>query len=158
MTYKQIINECINLNIEKEAIELLIMERLNIKRYELVLRLNEEIDSNIYQDIEKLKRGLPVQYILGYTYFYKSKFNVNSNVLIPRFDTEVLIDEVLKIIEKYYNNKKISIVDIGTGSGCIAISIKKEKPIIDMYAIDISKDALEFYSEGSCPSQPNMYC
>ena len=156
MTYKQIINECINLNIEKEAIELLIMERLNIKRYELVLRLNEEIDSNIYQDVEKLKQGVPVQYILGYAYFYKSKFNVNSNVLIPRFDTEVLIDETLKIIEKYYNNQKINIVDIGTGSGCIAISLKKEKPILDMYAIDISNEALEVAKENAIFNKTNI--
>ena len=156
MVYRELIKQCESLNIEKEAIELLIMERLNIKRYELVLRLNEEIDSNIYQDILKLKQGLPVQYILGYTYFYKSKFNVNSNVLIPRFDTEVLIDEVLNIIDKYYNNQKINIVDIGTGSGCIAISLKKEKPILDMYAIDISKDALDVAKENANLNNTNI--
>lgn len=155
MNYRQVIEECIKLNIEKEAIELLIMEKLNIKRYELVLRLNEEINSNILEDINKLKQGIPVQYILGYTYFYKSKFIVNPNVLIPRFDTEVLIDETLKIINNL-NKDEISLVDIGTGSGCIAISLKKEKPSLDIYAIDISKQALEVAKENAQINETNI--
>lgn len=155
MNYRQVIEECIKLNIEKEAIELLIMEKLNIKRYELVLRLNEEINSNILEDINKLKQGIPVQYILGYTYFYKSKFIVNPNVLIPRFDTEVLIDETLKIINNL-NKDEISLVDIGTGSGCIAISLKKEKPSLDIYAIDISQKALEVAKENAILNETNI--
>ena len=97
MTYRQIIKECEQLNIEKEAVIFLITEKLNIKKYDLILNLDNEIDNNLLNEIELLKQGIPVQYILGYTYFYKSKFNVNSNVLIPRFDTEVLIDETLKV-------------------------------------------------------------
>ena len=155
MNYRQIIEECVNLNIEKEAIDLLIMEKLNIKRYELVLRLNEEINSNILEDINKLKQGIPVQYILGYTYFYKSKFIVNPNVLIPRFDTEVLIDETLKIIDTF-NNQNLKIVDIGTGSGCIAISLKKERPFLDIYAIDISRDALDVAKQNAEKNNTNI--
>lgn len=142
MTYRQIIKECEQLNIEKEAIILLITERLNIKKYDLILNLDNEIDNNLLNEIELLKQGIPVQYILGYTYFYKSKFNVNSNVLIPRFDTEVLIDETLKVIDSY-NNLNIDIVDIGTGSGCIAITLKQERNNINIDAVDISSKALE---------------
>ena len=156
MTYREIINECITLGIEKEAIELLIMERLNIKRFELILSLDKEINSNILKDLELLKEGLPVQYILGYTYFYKSKFIVNENVLIPRFDTEILIDETIKIINDYYNNETIKIVDIGTGSGCIAISLKKEIDKLDMYSIDISKDALEVAKQNAILNDTNI--
>lgn len=149
MNYRQLINDCVQLNIEKEAVILLLTEKLGIQRYELLLSLDKEIDSKILPNIELLKQGKPVQYILGYTYFYKSKFYVNKNVLIPRFDTEVLIDEVLNIIDTYYFNQSIKLVDIGTGSGCIAISLKKEKPLIDLDAIDISKDALEIAKENA---------
>lgn len=143
MTYRQLINECIKKNIEKEAVILLIIETLNIEKYSLLLRLDEEIDSIILQNIKKLEQGIPVQYILGYTYFYKSKFKVNNNVLIPRFDTEVLVDEAIKIINEFLKTETIDIVDIGTGSGCIAISIKKECPSVNIDAIDISKEALD---------------
>jgi len=156
MTYRQIINECEQLNIEKEAIILLLTEKLNIKKYDLILNLDKEIDNNILKEIELLKQGIPVQYILGYAYFYKSKFNVNSNVLIPRFDTEILIDETLKIIEHYYNNSNIDIVDIGTGSGCIAISLKKEKHNINIDAIDISIDALNVAKQNAINNNVNV--
>ena len=66
-------------NIEKEAILLLIMERLNLKRHELILNLDNEINNNLNNDILRLKSYEPVQYILGYTYFYKSKFIVNKD-------------------------------------------------------------------------------
>ncbi len=157
MTYRQLINDLQNKNIEKEAIILLIMERLNIKRHDVLLSLDKEINSNILLDIEKLKQGIPVQYILGYTYFYKSKFKVNENVLIPRFDTEVLIEQAIDLIKTNYNNDKIlDIVDIGTGSGCIAISLKQELPNINMTAIDISLKALEVAKENALDNNVNI--
>lgn len=143
MTYRQLITECEAQGIEKEAVILLIIEKLKIQKFTLLLRLDEEIDSIILNDIDKLKQNIPVQYILGYAYFYKSRFIVNKNVLIPRFDTEILVDEALKVINNYYKNKNISVVDVGTGSGCIAISLKKEIPVINIDAIDISLEALE---------------
>lgn len=149
MTYRQLIKQCELLNIEKEAILLLIMERLNIPRHELILSLDKEINSNILNDVNRLKNNEPVQYILGYTYFYKSKFIVNKNVLIPRFDTEVLIEQALNIINENYNNQNIDVVDIGTGSGCIAISLKKENDNINMTAIDISNEALNVAKENA---------
>ena len=156
MIYRELINEIEKLNIEKEAIILLITEKLNIKKYDLILSLDKEVNSIILEDISKLKQGIPIQYILGYTYFYKSKFNVNENVLIPRFDTEVLIDEVLNIIDTNYKNKNIDIVDIGTGSGCIAITLKQERPSINIDAIDISKDALVVAKENSKLNNTNI--
>lgn len=149
MTYRQLIDECVTLHIEKEAVLLLITEKLKMQKFTLLLRLDEEIDSIIINDINKLKDGIPVQYILGYTYFYKSKFIVNKNVLIPRFDTEVLVEEVLKVINNNYLNESIDIVDVGTGSGCIAISLKKEVPVINVDAIDISLDALKVAEENA---------
>ena len=142
MTYRQIINKCVENNIEKEAVIFIITERLNISKSDLILNLDKEVDDCLIEDIDLLLKGIPSQYIIGYTYFYKYKFKVNNNVLIPRFDTEVLIDETLKVI-KEKNIEGIKIVDIGTGSGCIAITLKKEIPSINISAIDISKEALE---------------
>lgn len=93
------------------------------------------------EGIALLKKGIPVQYIVGNVDFYGNIIRVNKNVLIPRFETELLVDKTIKRINKYFNNKLIRILELGTGSGCIAISLKKEiNSIID--AIDISKEAL----------------
>ena len=93
------------------------------------------------EGIALLKKGIPVQYIVGNVDFYGNIIRVDKNVLIPRFETELLVDKTIKRINKYCNNKLIRILELGTGSGCIAISLKKEiNSIID--AIDISKEAL----------------
>ncbi len=92
---------------------------------------------NLKKAIKKLDKGIPVQYIIGNVDFYGYEFKVNKNVLIPRFETEGLVEIVLKYIDR---DKKI--VDIGTGSGCIAITIKKEINC-EVHAVDISKKALK---------------
>ena len=94
--------------------------------------------------IQKLKEGIPVQYIVGEVDFYGNIFKVNNNVLIPRFETEQLIEKTLEFARNKFN-KKIDIIDLGTGSGCIAITLKK---LIDcnMDAVDISSDALKVAS------------
>ena len=94
-----------------------------------------------YQEgLEKLKSGIPVQYIVGNVDFYGYKINVNENVLIPRFETEELIEKTLKYLPKkeFYN-----IIDLGTGSGCIAIVLKDKINNSMVTAVDISEKALE---------------
>ena len=84
------------------------------------------------EGIALLKKGIPVQYIVGNVDFYGNIIRVDKNVLIPRFETELLVDKTIKRINKYFNNKLIRILELGTGSGCIAISLKKEiNSIID---------------------------
>ncbi len=88
--------------------------------------LNKEVSIDEQKKIQELFNkylydNIPVQYILGYTYFYGLKFKVTKDVLIPRFDTEVLVENVLK---RSFNGAFV--VDIGTGSGCIAIALKKK--------------------------------
>lgn len=92
--------------------------------------------------LEKLNQGIPVQYIVGNVDFYGINFEVNNKVLIPRFETEELIEKTIKYINLIFNGK-ISVLDIGTGSGCIAVTLKKKLSNIEMDAIDISLDALE---------------
>lgn len=92
--------------------------------------------------LQELKTGKPIQYIIGEVNFYGYDFKVNENVLIPRFETELLVDKTIKKIKKLFIDKPVDIVDLGTGSGCIAITLKKEiNSNVD--AIDISKDALK---------------
>lgn len=92
--------------------------------------------------VEQVKLEIPIQYILGTTSFYGLSFVVNKNTLIPRPETEELVDLVLKELNKSGKlNQKI--VDIGTGSGCIAIALAKNLPSASVTAIDVSKEALE---------------
>lgn len=135
MTYREFIKS--NPYIEKEAILLLVTEKLHINKWEL--NLDDQIDFCLQEGFELVKNNIPVQYVLGYAYFYKSKFKVTKDVLIPRFDTEILVEEALKVIKEYENPK---VLDLCTGSGCIGISLKKEVPSIDITCSDISEEAL----------------
>lgn len=92
------------------------------------------------ENIERLNNGEPVQYIVGNVSFYGNIIDVDKRVLIPRFETEELVENTIKYIKKYNYN---SIVDIGCGSGCISITLKKIFPNILVDAVDISLDALE---------------
>lgn len=98
-----------------------------------------ENTTHILSALESLKQEKPIQYILGETTFYGLPFKVNKNVLIPRPETEELVDWVLQEVDK---KEDINILDIGTGSGCIAISLGKHLPKARVYAIDVSKSAL----------------
>ena len=95
---------------------------------------------NIEEAIKQLNKGIPVQYIVGNVDFYGYEFKVNKNVLIPRFETEELVNRTINFIKQYIPNPKI--VDLGTGSGCIAITLSKELDI-SVDAVDISDKALE---------------
>ena len=115
----------------------------------LVIHKDREISGNIeaefLKSVERLKQGEPVQYIIGKTEFYGLEFNVNSNVLIPQPDTEILVEEVIDIYNKNYSNynENITILDLCTGSGAIAISLKKNLNNVEVFASDISTKALE---------------
>jgi release factor glutamine methyltransferase len=99
-----------------------------------------KLESQYVSLFEKLASGLPPQYILGYAWFYGHKFMVGKEVLIPRPETEELVYNCLKIIS---NNNIKSALDVGTGSGVIAITIKGKKPNIQMEAVDVSMPALK---------------
>lgn len=91
----------------------------------------------------RLLQHEPIQYILGQADFYGLKFKVNRNVLIPRQETEELVFWILETIQKEIKNSNLKILDIGTGSGCIPITLKKKMPQLNVSAIDISTEALE---------------
>ena len=100
-------------------------------------------EDNLEEAIKRLENGEPVQYIIGDVDFYGNIIKVNKNVLIPRRETEELVEKTIERIKKIFPKKEISIIDIGTGSGCIPITIKKFLPNCNVTAIDISQDALK---------------
>lgn len=106
-----------------------------------------KVSKNIDEDYKKLINGYPIQYLIGYVEFYGYKIEINENVLIPRYETEYLVEKTINYSKKLFN-KKINILDIGTGSGVIAISLNKN---IDSYvtACDISEKALEVAKNNS---------
>ena len=123
--------------------ELILSKVINKKREEILLNINNDIHNS---DIIKFKNYLarrilkePIAYILGYKYFWKYKFLTNKSVLIPRPDTELIVEETLKYLP---HKKSKKILDIGTGSGCIIVSLLKERPKCSATAIDISRKAL----------------
>ncbi len=124
--------------------ELLLSSILKIDRFNLILNLEKEIKNNetkiFFDFIERRKKNEPVAYITGYKEFWKNKFKVNNNVLIPRPDSETLVEQVLSEIS--INSKK-KILDIGTGSGCIIISILNDRKKCRGVGIDISKNAIK---------------
>jgi release factor glutamine methyltransferase len=107
---------------------------------------------NIDTITEKLKKNEPVQYVLGYAWFASMKFKVNKNVLIPRPETEELVDWIVKEIENRKSkieNESISILDVGTGSGCIPITIKKKCPAASVSAFDVCSEAIFIANENA---------
>jgi release factor glutamine methyltransferase len=97
---------------------------------------------------EKLKEGVPLEYITGYAYFYRSLFKVTPDVLIPRSETEILVELASQEIQKNYRNKICRLVDVGTGSGVIALTLMMEDfAILDVVATDISDKALTLAKE-----------
>jgi release factor glutamine methyltransferase len=106
--------------------------------------LNQSDVLKIYDTAKALKTGMPIQYIFGEADFYNLKFKVNNSTLIPRPETEELVDLIIKRFkQETRNNQKLNILDIGTGSGCIPIALKKNIPNSKVTGIDISKEALE---------------
>lgn len=102
--------------------------------------LKKYYQGDIKEALKKLDNGVPVQYIVGNVDFYGLNIKVNNNVLIPRFETEELVEKTINYIKKYFN-KKVDIIDLGTGSGCISIALKKNVDS-NIDAVDISPDAL----------------
>ena len=123
--------------------ELLLSSVINKTREYLIINSKEEISEDdskkFYNLVERRKKQEPIAYILKKKDFWKSTFYVDKSVLIPRPDTEILLQEALLNISK---NKIKSILDIGTGSGCIILSLLKEHKHLNGIGIDISKKAV----------------
>jgi len=132
-------------------IKIIFEDLFNISQIKLISEKNLKLTSKQVNDLkqvtERLKYFEPLQYIIGFTEFYDLKFRVNKNVLIPRPETEELVDLIVK---QYKNSsKQLKILDIGTGSGCIAISLAKNISNSNVTAIDIDEKVLKTASENA---------
>ena len=144
LTKGMIILKSNNIETPKLKARLLLQYILKKDRQYLIVYDNKEIDKKVqweyFINIEKLSNGVPLQHITHTQEFMKMDFFVNENVLIPRPDTEILVEEVIELAKKM---EKPKILDLCTGSGAIAISIAKNVPTAEVTAIDISEKALE---------------
>ena len=113
-------------------------QNINIKDWQI---LKEKYPNNLEQIVSKIKSGYPIQYLIGDVEFLDCLIDVDDRVLIPRFETEYLVSLVIDYAKKHFNHK-ISTIDLGTGSGCIAIALKKHLNS-QVAAVDISLDALD---------------
>ena len=122
---------------------ILLSKSINKDKKHIILNTKEILSSKQFNNfnsfIERRKKGEPIAYLINKKEFWKDEFYVNKDVLIPRPDTELLIEQVLKI---YSEESQLQILDIGTGSGCILLSILKERPNFYGTGIDISKKSI----------------
>lgn len=130
--------------------EMLITEALHINKTELFTKsipISEETSKKLDTFALRRIKGEPIQYIIGYVDFHGLKIEVGRGVLIPRPETELLVEEAIKIIKKLKEEKNleiIRIIDLCTGSGCIAIALAKHFPFAEVYGVDISDIAIEY--------------
>lgn len=133
---------------EDSAIKLLMQHATNKESYELLLDFDEVLpgeQSRIFEtNVHKyLNENLPIQHLIGHETFYGHKFIVNSDVLIPRFETEELVSKVLELYDDHFDNQEIDVVDVGCGCGAIGLSLKIEEPRMSVTLTDISQPALD---------------
>ena len=150
MKYYEIINQgskILKLNKIKSSSldsEILLSSLLNLDRSRLIINHNSNVSNDekkfFFNLINRRKNNEPISYITGYKDFWNNSFKVDKNVLIPRPDTETIVEQVLNYLTLLSTKK---ILDIGTGSGCIIISILKERKKCKGIGIDISKNAIK---------------
>ncbi|QLY40276.1 peptide chain release factor N(5)-glutamine methyltransferase [Hujiaoplasma nucleasis] len=157
-TYKQVLQDAKKqtrkVNKETSATELLMLHFSKLEPTDLYLKYDEPMPQESQDEFYKalslyLDHNKPVQQIIGYVYFYGYKFKVTDQALIPRFETEELVANVLMLYDEYFSNRQVSLVDIGTGSGCLAISLAKEEAHFKVSATDISHEALALAKENA---------
>ena len=150
MKYQEILNkgsQILRVNNVKSSnldCELILSKILNKTREEILINLNNKINSEQKNKfifyLNKRKNKNPMSYILGYKFFWKYKFYINKSALIPRPESEHIIEQALRHIPI---GKSMKILDVGTGSGCLVISLLKDRPKCLANALDISKAALK---------------
>ena len=140
--------------VHSDFAKMLLSDLLGINSLQLYDYLDKEVSEDIkdkyFEKIELLKEDKPVQYVIGNVNFYGLTFKVNENVLIPRFETEELVENTIRLIkEKFPEKKNLKIIDLGCGSGAIGLTLKHFLPDADITLLDISEKALEVAKENA---------
>ena len=145
LAIKEAFNELKKSNIKSALLdsEILISQAINKNREFVLLNSNIKINQKEYLNLQKLvyerKKGKPISYLTGQKFFWKYNFKINDHVLIPRPDTEVVVETILNV---YKEKNRINFLEVGVGSGCILLSILKEKKNFRATGIDISSRAI----------------
>ena len=164
MTFKQNQTYFLNLLASKYTEEeilfffrILCEDFFDLPRHKLAFQLDEQLSEEQQTKLNNalllLQQEYPLQYIIGHTEFYGLKIKVNSSTLIPRPETEELVDWIISSTNK---NKEVKILDIGTGSGCMAISLAKNLPKSKVFALDISAEAIKTAKENALINKVNV--
>ncbi len=143
---------------ELEQVIFLVLEHVKgFSKIDMVLKKDEVVSQNEQEQLDRilsqLMKSKPIQYVLGYAWFYGTKFKVNESVLIPRQETEELVEWIIQESRIKNQESGLAIIDICTGSGCIAVSLKRNLPGTEVYALDISEKALEVAKENATINQ-----
>lgn len=133
--------------------KMLLSSLLNRNPLELLNILDMEVTPDIIEKyvlkLKELQENQPIQYVIGKSCFYGNDFLVNKDTLIPRFETEELVEKTLFYIEKLFSKKELSIIDLGTGTGCIGITLKKHLPHAKVTLVDIDSNTLQVTRENA---------
>ena len=139
--------------VHSDHAKMLLAALLNKNPLELLTCLDEIVADDV---VEKYKSQIalltvdkPVQYVIGKANFYGNDYIVNEHTLIPRFETEELVEKALIYINKLFPNKNLKVIDLGTGTGCIGITIKKHLPLANVTLVDIDPNTLEITKENA---------
>jgi release factor glutamine methyltransferase len=147
---------------EIESFFFILTEYLHhLKRIDISLNPDFEVSETDLEKwnsiISELKTEKPIQYITGEAWFYGYRFEVNENTLIPRPETEELVEWIIESTKLEAGSKKLNILDIGTGSGCIPISLKKEIPNSNVFSVDVSEKALEMAKKNAVDNEAEVH-
>ena len=133
---------------EDSAVKLLLMHVTGKESYEILADMNMEVPQEQVEEFERsvktyVEQNIPVQHIMGYETFFGHKFIVNDDVLIPRFETEELVANVLSTYDDVFDGAAVKLVDVGTGSGAIGVTLAVEEPNMEVTVTELSEAALE---------------
>ena len=152
MKYYELLKYATDLSIEnhkeESAVKILLLYVTGLESHILISKMNDDVsDAEILKFKELIDKyiynNIPIQHLTGVEYFYGCEFYVTDEVLIPRFETEELVNNILMTYDEVFDGKEINVVDVGTGSGAIAITLDLEEANMNVMATDISESALK---------------
>lgn len=130
----------------EQAAQLLMLELANLEAHNLYMEYDEGVPQDLLEAFEagirRMEQGEPLGHVLGFEWFYGYRFKVNPDVLIPRPETEELVANILAAYDECFDGQDVDVIDVGTGSGAIAIALRKEEAHLQVTASDISEQAV----------------